>query len=161
MQILTINTTVRDACISGDLPTADRLLTQDIGANGDDYNSYANRSFVKARLSDWDCAIDDALKSISIQPSLVGCISKGIALCGKRQFQDAMKAFDLAFMFVDADLNKTRLLLLIKAIALFNANQHEEAILRVQELGTTCPNADLCADTDCDPSHIRLIYMSK
>ncbi|KAG2738931.1 hypothetical protein P692DRAFT_20757326, partial [Suillus brevipes Sb2] len=80
----------------------------------------------------------------SIQPSLVGCISKGIALCGQRQFQDAMIPFDLAFMFVDADY-KTRLLLLIKAIALFNANQHEEAVLRLQELGTTCPNASTLA----------------
>ncbi|KAG1795782.1 uncharacterized protein HD556DRAFT_1442104 [Suillus plorans] len=34
-------------------------------------------------------------------------------------------------------LNKTRLLLLIKVIALFNANQRDEAILRVQELVTT------------------------
>jgi len=44
----------------------------------------------------------------------MGCISKGIAHSGKQQIQDAMKAFDLAFMYVDADLNKTRLLLLIK-----------------------------------------------
>jgi hypothetical protein len=44
----------------------------------------------------------------------MGHISKGITHCGKGQFQDAMKAFDLAFMYVDADLNKTRLLLLIK-----------------------------------------------
>ncbi|KAG2339145.1 hypothetical protein BDR05DRAFT_968226, partial [Suillus weaverae] len=143
--ILVINTTARDACITGDLATADRLLTQEINTHSNDYNSYANRSFVMARKADWDHALDDALKSISIQLSLMGCISKGIALCGKRQFQDAMKAFDLAFMFVDADLNKTRLLLLIKAIALFNANQHEEAILRVQELATTRPNANTLA----------------
>ncbi|KAG2346036.1 HET-domain-containing protein [Suillus weaverae] len=145
MQILAINTTARNACITGDLATADRLLTQEINTDSNDYNSYANRSFVMARKADWDRALDDALKSIKIQPSLMGCISKGIALCGKRQFQDAMKAFDLAFMFVDADLNKTRLLLLIKAIALFNANQHEEAILRVQELATTHPNANTLA----------------
>ncbi|KAG1786305.1 quinon protein alcohol dehydrogenase-like superfamily [Suillus plorans] len=138
--ILAINTTARDACITGDLPTADRLLTKDIGVDSNDYNSYANRSFVKARNSDWDHALDDALKSISIQPSLMGCISKGIAHCGKQQLQDAMKAFDLAFLYVDTDLNKTRLLLLIKAIALFNANQHDEAILRVQELATTRPD---------------------
>jgi tetratricopeptide (TPR) repeat protein len=75
----------------------------------------------------------------------MGCISKGIAHCGKAQFQDAMKAFDLGFMYVDADLNKTRLLLLIKAIALFNANQCDEAILRVQELATTRPNPDSLA----------------
>ncbi|KAG1800323.1 uncharacterized protein HD556DRAFT_1524880 [Suillus plorans] len=143
--ILTVNATTRDACISGDLLTADRLLTRDIGAAGNDYNSYASRSFVKVRNSDWDRALDDALKSISIQPSLMGCISKGIALCGKQQFQDAMKAFDLAFMYVDADLNKTRLLLLIKAIALFNANQRDEAILRVQELATTRPSVNSLA----------------
>jgi polyisoprenoid-binding protein YceI len=91
----------------------------------------------------------------------MGYISKGIAHCGKQQFQDAMKAFDLAFMYVDADLNKTRLLLLIKvrksvsythclldncqAIALFNANQYDEAILRVQELATTRPDANSLA----------------
>jgi hypothetical protein len=61
MQILTIDTTSRDACISGDLLTAEKLLTQDISADSNDYNSYANRSFVKARNSDWDCALEDAL----------------------------------------------------------------------------------------------------
>ncbi|KAG2153443.1 uncharacterized protein EDB93DRAFT_1248716 [Suillus bovinus] len=144
-EILTINTTARNACIAGNLPTADRLLTQAIEADRNDYDSYANRSFVKARNSDWDRALDDALESISIQPSLMGCISKGIAHCGKQQFQDAMKVFDLAFMYVNADLNKTRLLLLIKAIALFNANQHDEAIQRVQELTTTRPDANSLA----------------
>jgi hypothetical protein len=69
MQILTINTTARDACISGDLLTAEKLLTQDIGADGNDYNSYANRSFVKARNSDWDCALEDALKVRCTIPS--------------------------------------------------------------------------------------------
>ncbi|KAG2140532.1 uncharacterized protein EDB93DRAFT_1297267 [Suillus bovinus] len=137
--------TVRDACITGDLIAAERLLTQEIADTSNDHNSYANRSFVMARKADWDRALDDALKSISIQPSLVGCISKGIAHCGKQQFQDAMKAFDLAFMYVDADLNKTRLLLLIKAIALFNANKHDEAILRVQNLATTRPNPNSLA----------------
>ncbi|KAG1786336.1 uncharacterized protein HD556DRAFT_1449839 [Suillus plorans] len=120
-------------------------LEADIAADDNDYKSHANRSFVKARNSDWDHALDDALKSISIKPSLMGCISKGIAHCGKKQFRDAMKAFDIAFMHVDADLNKTRLLLLIKAIALFNANQHDEAILRVQELATTRPNPNSLA----------------
>ncbi|KAG2065344.1 hypothetical protein BDR04DRAFT_1161537 [Suillus decipiens] len=66
------------------------------------------------RKADWDHALDDALKSIGSRPSLMGCTFKGIALCGKSQFQDAMKAFDLTFMFVDANLNKTQLLLLIK-----------------------------------------------
>jgi hypothetical protein len=132
MQILAINTTACNACVTGDLTTATKLLTQDIDADSNDYDSYANRSFVMARKADWDRALDDAQKvtvpprsfsyrltymaiqSISIQLSLMGCISKGIAHCGKRQFKDAMKAFDLAFVFVDADIKKTRLLLLIK-----------------------------------------------
>ncbi|KAG2039391.1 hypothetical protein BDR03DRAFT_1009023 [Suillus americanus] len=50
MQILAIDTTARDACISGDLPTADKLLTQDIGADSSNYKSYVNHSFVKDAL---------------------------------------------------------------------------------------------------------------
>jgi hypothetical protein len=69
MQILTINTTAHDACISGDLLTADRLLTQQVNTNSNDYNSFANRSFVKARNSNWDCALDDALKVRCAIPS--------------------------------------------------------------------------------------------
>jgi hypothetical protein len=33
--------------------------------------------------------------------------------------------------------------LIFQAIALFNADQHEEAMLLVKELATACPNADL------------------
>ncbi|KAG2363719.1 hypothetical protein BDR07DRAFT_1403412 [Suillus spraguei] len=144
-EILAIDISARNACITGDLSTAHRLLTKEINDDSNDYNSYANRSFVMARKADWDHALDDALKAMSIQSSLMGCISKGIALCGKRQFQNAMKAFDLGFLFVDANLKKTHLLLLIKAIALFNAHEHEEAILRVQDLATTCPSVDILA----------------
>ncbi|KAG2363718.1 hypothetical protein BDR07DRAFT_1403379, partial [Suillus spraguei] len=131
--------------LPGDTPkeqAADNLLTKEINDDSNDYNSYANRSFVMARKADWDHAL---MTHSSIQPSLMGCISKGIALCGKRQFQNAMKAFDLGFLFVDANLKKTHLLLLIKAIALFNAHEHEEAILRVQDLATTCPSVDILA----------------
>jgi hypothetical protein len=62
IQILAINATARNACITGDLPTADRLFTQEINADNNNYNSYANRSFVMARKADWDHALDDALK---------------------------------------------------------------------------------------------------
>jgi len=57
-----MKTTVRNACISGDLPTAEELLTQEIDANGDNYRSYANRSIVMARKLDWDHALGDANK---------------------------------------------------------------------------------------------------
>ncbi|KAG2137114.1 uncharacterized protein EDB93DRAFT_1253728 [Suillus bovinus] len=139
--ILALGPTVRDACISGDLATAEEFLTQEIKTDGNNYNSYANRSFLMARKLHWDSAIHDALKSISIQPSLTGHISKGIAFCGMMNFEDAMKAFDLASIFTRN--SQTVDLLLIKAIALFNANQHEDAMRRVQEIAATCPDADV------------------
>jgi thiamine pyrophosphokinase len=114
-QILVI-TTARDACLTGDLSTAEELLTQEIDTDADSYISYANRSFVMARKRDWDHALDDAIKSISIQPSLTGYISKGIALYGKGHVREA--------------------------IVLFNAAQHEEAMLLVNELAAACPNAN-------------------
>jgi hypothetical protein len=51
-----------NACIIGDLTMAEDTLTQEISNDTDNYNSYANRSFVMARKSDWDRALHDALK---------------------------------------------------------------------------------------------------
>jgi len=62
MQILIMNTIVLDACINGDLTTAEDLLTQEIGVHDGNYRSYTNRSVVMARKLDWDCALDDATK---------------------------------------------------------------------------------------------------
>ncbi|KAG2346897.1 hypothetical protein BDR05DRAFT_756686, partial [Suillus weaverae] len=140
IRILAIDTPVRDACIAGDLSTAEKLLTQEINADANKHASYVNRSFVMARKHHWDHALQDAIKSISIQPSLIGCISKGIALGGKGNIRDSIQAFDLAFTFANEDPKIIVFLLLIKAIAIFNAGQHEEAIIRVQELAATCRN---------------------
>jgi tetratricopeptide (TPR) repeat protein len=143
-EILAI-TTARDACIDGDLSTAEQLLTQDINADVNNHTSYAHRSFVMARKHDWDHALQDAIKSISIQPSLTGYISKGIALCGKGCVPNARAAFDVASMYTDQDPETIHFLLLIKAIALFNADQHDEANLLLKELITGCPMADTLA----------------
>lgn len=51
---------------------------------------------------------------LCIRRSFTGYTSKGIALCGKKHFKDAMKAFDLAFMFTDGDMKAIHCLLLIK-----------------------------------------------
>ncbi|OAX35524.1 WD40 repeat-like protein [Rhizopogon vinicolor AM-OR11-026] len=144
-KILHMNKTLRNAYILGDLAIAEQLLTQEIDIDRNNNNSYTNRSLLMARKGDCDSALDDALKSVSIQPSLMGYASQGIALCGKGLLRDAMKAFDLASMFTDGDPKTIHFLLLVKAIALFNANQHEEAMLRVQELAVACPNADILA----------------
>jgi hypothetical protein len=62
LQILAMNATVCNACLSGDFPAAEELLTQDIYANADNYSAYASRSVVMARKLDWDHALCDATK---------------------------------------------------------------------------------------------------
>jgi WD40 repeat protein len=68
-------------------------------------------------------------------------------------------AFDITSVFTNQDSKTSHFLLLIKvnqicltysllhfafqAIALFNADQHEEAMLLVKELAAACPNADI------------------
>ncbi|KAG1750592.1 WD40-repeat-containing domain protein [Suillus paluster] len=142
-KILAINTTARKACITGDLSAAEKILTQEIETDANNDISYADRSLVMARKFDWDRALHDASKSLSIRPSLTGYVAKGIALYGKQQVLDATTAFDLAFTFAftDGDSKTPFFLFLIKVIALFNANKHEEAMLLVQDLATR-PNPD-------------------
>ncbi|KAG2358956.1 quinon protein alcohol dehydrogenase-like superfamily [Suillus spraguei] len=141
-KILAITTTARNACVTGDLSTAEEWLTKEIDADINNYTSYANRAFVMARKLDWDHALQDAIKSVTIKPSLLGYISKGIALYGKGQIRDARKAFDFAFVSANGDSRTAYFLFLIKAIVLFNANEHEEALQRVQELAVDFPDID-------------------
>ncbi|KIK33225.1 hypothetical protein CY34DRAFT_813784 [Suillus luteus UH-Slu-Lm8-n1] len=136
-------TTARHACVTGALSTAEELLTQEIHTDANNYTSYAHRSFVMARQLAWDHALEDAIKSINIRPSLTGYISKGIALCGKGLAREARIAFDVASLFANQDSNTNHFLLLIKAVALFNVDQREEAMLLVKELASACPNADI------------------
>ncbi|KAG2355810.1 hypothetical protein BDR07DRAFT_1492731 [Suillus spraguei] len=78
-----------------------------------------------------------------------------------RLIQDARAAFDVAFMYTNEDSETVHFLLLIKvchislaycpphhvfrAIALFNADRHDEANLPLKELITGCPKADTVA----------------
>ncbi|KAG2337057.1 hypothetical protein BDR05DRAFT_1063445 [Suillus weaverae] len=92
--ILAVNTTAREACITGDLVTADRLLSREINTDSNDYNSYANRSFVMARKADWDRALDDALKVIKRTPSShIGYQLQHAALHGAQRYDEAIDAF--------------------------------------------------------------------
>jgi tetratricopeptide (TPR) repeat protein len=179
-----MNTTVLNASIAWDPHTAEEVLTQEMNANGYNYDLYANRSVARARNSEWDKALQDAeevrrsanhdvvddgfiAQSITIQPSLLGYISKGIALCGNDRLGDAMEAFDLAFQFTNRDQVTIDLLLLIKvpsllhtqfflqcdyvqAVALFNARRHDEAMRRVQDLTTAYRHSNkyLCGNVN-------------
>ncbi|KAG1906277.1 uncharacterized protein F5891DRAFT_1004825 [Suillus fuscotomentosus] len=140
-ELLAITNTTRSASIRGDLSTAERILTLEIATDAKNFASYANRSFILARKLDWDNALHDATKSLVIRTSFAGYIAKGIALCGKQRLDDARTAFDLAFTFTQGNTDVTIFLYLIKAIALFNANRHEEAMLRVDQLAAD-PSAD-------------------
>ena len=60
--MVTLSATVLNACITGDLRVAEDLLTQEMNGDAENHNSYANRSFVRARKSDWDGALHDALE---------------------------------------------------------------------------------------------------
>ncbi|KAG2367935.1 hypothetical protein BDR07DRAFT_1478513 [Suillus spraguei] len=137
--------TARIACIDGDLSTTEGLLTRDINIDANNHTSYVYRSFVMARKQDWGHALQDAINSVSIKPSLTGYISKGIALCGKGHIRDARTAFDVASMYTNQDPQSIHFLLLIKAIALFGADQHDEANLLLKELAASCLNADIRA----------------
>jgi len=68
VQVLSINTAVRDACLTRDLYSAEKLLTRQIDADGNDYNSYANRSFVMSRKLEWGHARYDAVR-VRLAPS--------------------------------------------------------------------------------------------
>jgi hypothetical protein len=57
-----MNAAARNACITGDLPTAIQLFTQQIDADPNDFDSYAKRSFVMARQFAWNDALQDATK---------------------------------------------------------------------------------------------------
>lgn len=118
------------------------MLTQEIDKDGEKDDSYAIRSVVRARNLEWDNALQDAVKSIAIQPSLWGYVSKGLALCGNEQLWDAMEAFDLAITFSDRNPVTVDLLLLIKAVVIFNAGRYNEALRRVQRLATADQQSD-------------------
>jgi hypothetical protein len=61
MQILA-TTTAHDECVTGDLNAAEKLLTQEIHTDPNNYTSYAHRSFIMSRKHAWDLALGDATK---------------------------------------------------------------------------------------------------
>ncbi|KAF8129301.1 hypothetical protein EV363DRAFT_1338600 [Boletus edulis] len=67
-------------------------------------------------------------------PSVIGYIAKSVALIGNGQKDQGCRVFDLAFRHCDStDMD---ILLLIKAVVLFMAGKHNEALSRVGDLIT-------------------------
>ena len=94
------------------LANAEELLTATILESRQSHDALASRALVRARLRQWDAAITDAtevfvallsralsliyIKSINIQPSLIGYIAKGVALVGNGEKHKAYRACDIA-----------------------------------------------------------------
>ncbi|KAF8546332.1 hypothetical protein OG21DRAFT_1502001 [Imleria badia] len=117
----------------GDLTRVEELLTEDIihpDNPSDHAHALAHRALVRARSKQWEVAIDDAKKSTKAQRSVIGYIAHAIAHIGLGDHESAMRVFDLAFGLP----GENQLVLLIKAIILFESGKHDDAILRVGDL---------------------------
>ena len=95
------------------LANAEALLTTAIHeSRNPSHHALASRALVRARLRQWDAAIADAtevfvamlshalsliyIKSIKIQPSVIGYIAKSVALVGNGEKHKAYRACDIA-----------------------------------------------------------------
>ena len=96
------------------LANAEALLTAAIDVSRNpSYHAVASRALVRTRLRQWDAAIADAtqvfltllshalplifMKSIKIQPSVIGYIAKSVAYVGNGEKHKAYRACDIAF----------------------------------------------------------------
>ncbi|KAF8556862.1 hypothetical protein OG21DRAFT_1495255 [Imleria badia] len=119
----------------GDLTRVEELLTEDIIHPVNPFHhahALAHRALVRSRSKQWDMAIDDAKKSIKVQKSVIGYIAHALAHLGNGDHESAMRVFDLTFG--NGLPSENKLLLLIKAVILFECGKHDDAILRVGDL---------------------------
>ena len=96
------------------LANAEASLTAAIhDSRNPSHHALASRALVRTRLRQWDAAIADAtqvclvllsramslicIKSIKIQPSVIGYIAKSVALVGNGEKHKAYRACDIAF----------------------------------------------------------------
>ncbi|KAH0838810.1 WD40-repeat-containing domain protein [Lanmaoa asiatica] len=149
-----INDAVLHSWTHDQFANAETLLTQEIAdSRYANHHILASRALVRARLQHWDAAIDDAkqvfatllshtltlmpmyIKSVNIQPSIIGYIAMGVALVGKGKRHEAYRACDIAFEHFHS--THVSFLLLIKAIIVYMAGEHDDAISRLDDLITT------------------------
>ncbi|KAF8555025.1 TPR-like protein [Imleria badia] len=90
----------------------------------------------------WDAALVDAEMAIKVQPSVIGYISKSIALVGKGERDKGYRACDIAFERFHS--SHVTFLLLVKAIIVFMAGEHRNAISRVDDLIDTVHLNSIC-----------------
>ncbi|KAF8551249.1 hypothetical protein OG21DRAFT_1445453 [Imleria badia] len=120
------------------LTNADESLTTDLSwstfttIQNSSHHILASRALVRARLRQWDEAMTDAKESIETLPSIIGYIAKSVVLLGKGERHKAYRACDIAFEHSPS--THVSFLLLIKAIIVFLAGEHDDAISRMDDL---------------------------
>ncbi|KAF8439723.1 hypothetical protein L210DRAFT_3504191 [Boletus edulis BED1] len=156
---LRIDVTVLDLWKQDQLTKTETLLTAAIAASPHTtHDVLASHALVHARLREWDAALVAAkkvlvdlfshtltlifTKAIKIRPSVVGYIAKSIALVGKGERNKGYRTCDIAF--ARSHSSHLFFFLLIKAIIMFMAGEHLDAILRVDDLIATVTSNSIC-----------------
>ncbi|KAF8551245.1 hypothetical protein OG21DRAFT_1487133 [Imleria badia] len=141
--VIQINDIALDSWKQDQLAIAKESLTTAIPASQNPiHHTLASRALIQVRLKQWNAAIADANESIKIRPSIIGYIAKSVALVGKGEKHKAYRACDLAFEH--AHSNHINFLLLVKAIIVFMAGEHDDAISRVDDLINTVYVNSIC-----------------
>ncbi|KAF8121185.1 quinon protein alcohol dehydrogenase-like superfamily [Boletus edulis] len=146
--------------IEGNLKSVEDILSREIVQHSN-YHAFANRALVRTRLKQWDMAIEDANRSLSISPSAIGYIAHAIALLDQHEKRHALRTFDLAFCHCDA--SQKRFVLLLRAILLFVSGKRKDPVARVNDLISIADDSekyDFCrvGGTDYDRLTSPLIF---
>ncbi|KAF8555785.1 hypothetical protein OG21DRAFT_1460469 [Imleria badia] len=138
-----IDATALDLWEDDRLEDAEALMTAAITeSQNPGHNVLVSRALVRARLQRWDTALVDAEKATEVQPSAAGYIAKGIVLVGMGKRDKGYQACDIALKHFHSDHNT--FILLAKAIIMFTAGEHGDAISRVDDLIATVHLNSIC-----------------
>ncbi|KAF8546581.1 hypothetical protein OG21DRAFT_1102783 [Imleria badia] len=141
--VIQIDDATLDSWKHDQLESAEALLTAAIPeSQNPSHHVLASRALVRARLQQWDTALVDAETAIEIQPSVIAFIAKSIALVGKGERDKGYRACDIAFEHFHS--SHVTFLLLVKAIIVFMAGEHRDAISRVDDLIATVHLNSIC-----------------
>ncbi|KAG9311583.1 hypothetical protein JVU11DRAFT_7792 [Chiua virens] len=124
-----------DSWMQSDLAGVERFLSDELlHPSISSHHAYtlAYRSLVRSRMKLYDLAIDDAKKSIEVQRSAIGHIAIAIVHAGSGEPDAAMRVYDLVFS--EGVPIENNLLLLIKAIVLFECGKQDDAFSRIDDL---------------------------
>ncbi|KAN0087949.1 hypothetical protein V8E55_006570 [Tylopilus felleus] len=118
-----------DAWKNDRLEDAEALLTTAIHQHQHpSYHFLAARALIHARLQHWDEALVDAEMAIDARPSRIAYIAKSLAHVGKGDKDKAYMACDVAFEHSHSSSSHIPLSLSIKAIVMFMAGEHHDAL---------------------------------